>query len=370
MGLMLFQCSCSDENQAEPKTSSYIPFPPKPIRELTGEEKKLLERDDFVRIEPGEFLMGSPTEETGHGQDEAQHRVKITKPFYMGKTEVTVHQWNLLQPETLRKDGNFSLPDDIGQTIAFFQETVKDSKNRPKELSLNPKERVYTVEILEKIVDVIQKGSLGPNKPKDPVKIKSSLTTLQGYIIERKHLPVTDVSYPQAKSFCWRRTELAWKESTIPRSMVFRLPAEAEWEYACRAGIPGVCGLEDGDKLSGMNANLNGGKKQFVIGNEPYLIFKEKLVSVAITKTKYPSNPWGIHDMHGNVYEWCYDYYGTYPDSLVIDPTGPIRGKKRVLRGGSFLRIAHQCRSAARHAVEPSWRGSEIGFRLVLGYPL
>ena len=83
----------------------------------------------------------------------------------MGKTEVTVDQWNKLQPAPLKKDGNFSLPNDIEQTLAFLQETVKDSKNRPKELRLNPKERVYNVEVLEKIVEVIQKGSLRSGMP-------------------------------------------------------------------------------------------------------------------------------------------------------------------------------------------------------------
>jgi formylglycine-generating enzyme required for sulfatase activity len=95
------------------------------------------------------------------------------------------------------------------------------------------------------------------------------------------------------------------------------------------------------------------------------------LIPVGVAQTKYPANAWGIRDMHGSVYEWCHDYYAAYPtEELTIDPLGPIRGKDRVLRGGSFIRTAHESRSAARHSVEPSWRGSEIGFRVVLGFPL
>ena len=81
-------------------------------------------------------------------------------------------------------------------------------------------------------------------------------------------------------------------------------------------------------------------------------------------------NEVGLHNMHGNVMEWCYAFYGEYPDvSISIDPIGPIRGAKRVLRGGSFLRPAHSARSAARESLEPSWRGSEIGFRIVWPIP-
>jgi len=344
---------------------------------LTAEEKKLLERDDFVKIEPGEFLMGSPDDEIGHQTNETAHRVRITKPYYMGVSEVSIDQWNKLQPKILWKDESFFLPEGTKKVIKRLNQEFPGEKSQ--ELMLNPDERVYTVEILEKIVPIIQrKLEVAKNATKKKQKItwiigdiELALKEVRSLINHRKHLPVTDVSYPQAKSFCWRRTELAWQGSTIPKDMVFRLPTEAEWEYACRAGLKGVCGLEEGGNLSGMNANINGGKKEFIIGDKTYLINQKGLVSVGVSKTKYPANAWGIHDMHGNVYEWCHDYYEAYPtEGVTIDPMGPIRGKERVLRGGSFIRTAYESRSAARHSVEPSWRGSEIGFRLVLGYPL
>ena len=378
--LTLFQCSCSDE-KAGPKTEfSYVPFPPKPVRELTGEEKKLLERDDFVKIEPGEFFMGSHDKEIGHQANETVHRVRITKPYYMGVSEVTIDQWNMLQPEALKRDEKFFLPDDLKELIIRLKkESESKVQIQPNPLALNPNDPVYTVKVLEQVVLTLRKKLEKNQEAKKkkqsvlwaPVSIQGFLKKLENFIRARKFLPLTDVSYPQAKSFCWRRTEQAWQAKTIPKDMVFRLPTEAEWEHACRAGLKGVCGLEEGDNLSGMNANINGGKKEFIIGETPYLINQKGLVSVGVSKTKYPANAWGIHDMHGNVYEWCYDYYEAYPvDSLTIDPMGPVRGKERVLRGGSFLSTAHGSRSAARHSVEPSWRGSEIGFRLVLGYPL
>ena len=378
MILAYSQSGCSDENQAEPKMqASYVPFPPKPVRELTGKEKKLLDRADFVRIEPGEFLMGSPEHEIGHQATEAIHKVRITKPYYMAVSEVTIDQWNKLQPKILWKDESFFLTEDPKKAIKRLKKELPEEKS--KELMLNPDERVYTVEILEKIVPIIQ-GKLDSAKNATKKKrkitwaignIELALKEVRSLINYRKYLPVTGVSYPQAKSFCWRRTEIAWRAAKIPKDMVFRLPTEAEWEYACRAGLKGVCGLEDGDKLSGMNANINGGKKEFIIGEKTYLINRKGLVSVGVSKTKYPANAWGLHDMHGNVYEWCYDFYDAYPtDEWTIDPIGPIRGKERVLRGGSFIRTAYDSRSAARRSVEPSWRGSETGFRLVLGYPL
>ena len=351
--------------------SSYVPFPPQPVPELTPQEKKLLERDDFVRIEPGEFEMGSSSNEPGHSDDEIKHLVKITKPFYIGKFEVTVNQWNALQPQGLKRDGNFSLPDGLREVIIKVKQKYERKVSiKPNPLALNPNGQVYTVRILQQTLSILQRKLKEEKEAAQKGSIQSYLKKLEKFIRERNNLPLTDISYPQAKSFCWRRTEQAWKSSTIPKSMVFRLPTEAEWEYACRSGLPGVCGLEEGNTLSGMNANLDGGKKGYIIGKENYLINKGQLVSATVTRDKYPPNAWGIHDMHGNVYEWCHDYYGSYSDAPAIDPLGPIRGRERVIRGGSFLRAAHACRSAARKSVEPSWRGSEIGFRMVLGYPL
>ena len=193
---------------------------------------------------------------------------------------------------------------------------------------------------------------------------------LQVGLVGQKN-PVTRVSHSQATAFCWRRTNLAHKQGRLPKGLIYRLPTEAEWEYACRAGTNGICGLGSGERLSGVNASLNGSRPEYVLGGKAMLINRKKVVPINYRNPKFRPNAWGIHDMHGNVMEWCHDFYSPYSNkSKSIDPLGPFNGSRRVVRGGSFYRTAHQCRSASRLSYEPSYRGSEIGFRMVIGYPL
>ncbi|HAW99232.1 MAG TPA: hypothetical protein DCX67_11910 [Opitutae bacterium] len=357
--------------------STYVPFPPVAVPELSPKDLKLLKRDDFVRIEPGLFRMGSPDDEDGRMADEKIHTVTITKPYYIAKYEVTIELWNKLLPPLLKRDEKFYLTEEVERSFIRLRDIEKKAKSTPKSLQLDPTKGEFTIESLEEILSIFEKRlaqqKADAEKKKEvswpPKEMDAALKQFKKFLRRRQNLPITFVSYPQAKSFCWRLTELAWRESSIPREMIYRLPTEAEWEYACRAGLTGVSGLEDGYQLSGINANVDGSKREDIIGKVQYLIAKKKLVHGNREKMIYPANAWGIFDMHGNVFEWCHDFYGPYPDQST-DPTGPIRGKKRVRRGGSFVRSAHQSRSASRHSVEPSWRGSETGFRLVIGYPL
>ncbi len=214
-------------------------------------------------IPAGEFLMGSPAGEAGRDSDEGpQHRVKITKPFYLGVHEVTQAQYEAV----------------MGKKPSYF------------------------------------KGS---------------------------DLPVESVSWEEAKEFCQR---LSARENRT-----YRLPTEAEWEYACRANT--TTAYNFGNETSQL-----GGSAWFY-GNSD-----GKTHSVG---AKRP-NAWGLYDMHGNVWEWCEDWYGAeyYAKSPPEDPTGPATGSDRVFRGGSWSVSAANCRAANRSGYVPGYRNSRLGFRV------
>ena len=141
-----------------------------------------------------------------------------------------------------------------------------------------------------------------------------------------------------------------------------RLPTEAQWEYACRAGT--TTPFYTGDNLTTDQANYN--------GNYPYGDFpKGKYLAKTTPVGSYPPNPWGLYDMHGNVWEWCRDWFGEgyyakcQKEGTVQDPPGPENGSYRVLRGGSWSNDAQNCRSAFRFSGRPAGRDHGIGFRLV-----
>ncbi|MBR4834944.1 MAG: SUMF1/EgtB/PvdO family nonheme iron enzyme [Thermoguttaceae bacterium] len=149
-----------------------------------------------------------------------------------------------------------------------------------------------------------------------------------------------------------------------PEGLTFRLPTEAEWEYACRAGT--TTPFFWGESLNGKkNANCNG-----II---PYGSVERGDVSYDLWPVASQTpNAWGIYDMHGNVWEWCSDWYGRYPSAATTDPVGPSWGNERVLRGGGFRSYAPRCRAAMRgHAGDDSDEFKiQQGGRLVLGAPL
>ena len=155
------------------------------------------------------------------------------------------------------------------------------------------------------------------------------------------------VSWDDATEFCKKLTALEHKRGKLPANQTYRLPTEAEWEYACRAGT--TTAYSFGDKQSSL------GDYAWYDDNSDH-----KLHEVA---TKKP-NPWGLFDMHGNVYEWCEDWY---EDSLSggNDPKGPSAGSYRVLRGGSWSHGASDCRSALRYNFRPTDRDYFYGFRIV-----
>jgi len=230
----------------------------------------------FNKIPAGTFLMGSPPDETGRDNDEHQHKVTITKDFYMQTTEVTQGQWKALMSTQPWKRG-------VGKVI-------------------------YGVEVKE-----------GTHYP-------------AGYLI-----------WFDAVAFCKKLSEKEGK--------TYRLPTEAEWEYACRAGTETMwsCG-----HLS-------------VLGD--YAWYRENAFDI---DEKYAHqvglqkpNAFGLFDMHGNIREWCFDRSSANRQSPERDPKGPTFGSFRVLRGGSFLDSWKTTRSAARGALVPDSRRVSSGFRVV-----
>ena len=166
--------------------------------------------------------------------------------------------------------------------------------------------------------------------------------------------PVEQVSWFDSQSFCESLNALG----VAPAGFEFRLPTEAEWEYACRAGTNTPYFW--GSKLNGDKANCDGNYPYGGVSKGRYL---EKTSAVG----SYPANGWGLCDMHGNVFDWCADWYGDYDAGPQTDPTGPTSGSHRVLRGGCWCFSAKSCRSAYRRANGPASRYSNCGFRLVLG---
>ena len=218
----------------------------------------------FKLIPAGEFLMGSPGDAPDKSADEIpQHRVRITKPFYLGINEVTQEQY-------------------------------------------------------EEVMD------------KNPSKFKGS------------SLPVETVSWEDATQFCKKLSELDGKNN-------YRLPTEAEWEYACRAGT--TTRYSCGDELDSDCAWFSGNS-----GNQTHPVGEKR------------PNAWGFYDMHGNVLEWCSDWYDSdyYGSSPSADPTGPSTGSNRVIRGGSWDLNAGLCRSANRNGRRPDRRYDSLGFRVAL----
>jgi formylglycine-generating enzyme required for sulfatase activity len=149
--------------------------------------------------------------------------------------------------------------------------------------------------------------------------------------------PVKNLSWNNVQEFIARLKE------AIP-GLGARLPTEAEWEYACRANT--VTAYSFGDDFDPTLAN-NG--------------------DATVQVRSLPSNPWDLYEMHGNVWEWCQDWYGEHPAGPVVDPEGPEQGAWRVLRGGGWIADGRRLRSAYRDHVDPGSRNHDFGFRLARG---
>ena len=227
---------------------------------------------ELVKIKAGSFMMGSTESEKKILDNEKQHRVTITKDYWLGKYEITQEQW---------------------------QAVMGDNPSR----------------------------------------------------FRGDKYPVEKVSWDRAREFCAKLDELY--ADKLPRGYHFDLPTEAQWEYACRAGT--TAALNNGKMVSGREHCPNLDEVGWYYGNSgglPHPVGEKR------------PNAWGLYDMHGNVFEWCRDWYDFY-DGDATDPRGPASGLHRVFRGGCWNLPAVDCRSACRNHYAPMPR-SCTGFRLAL----
>lgn len=174
--------------------------------------------------------------------------------------------------------------------------------------------------------------------------------------------PVDNVTWREAVDFCNRLTE---REQDRHRGWGYRLPTEAEWEYACRAGT--TTPFSFGERVIQIKEVVCS-----IVDNDPYADTdpdtpEQEQANVYVT---YPvgstkPNQFGLHDMHGNVWEWVSDFYAKYPDGPRVDPRGPESGDWRVVRGGAYDEESERCRSGARWGLAPNERHRNIGFRVV-----
>jgi formylglycine-generating enzyme required for sulfatase activity len=174
--------------------------------------------------------------------------------------------------------------------------------------------------------------------------------------VDPQNLPVDRVTWGNAVVFCRRLSE---RPEERQQGRVYRLPTEAEWEYACRGESSQPFHL--GTSLASALANFDGNYPYGGAPRGPYLKRTSPVGS-------YPANAFGLHDLHGNVWEWCSDWYGEqyYRESPTEDPQGPATGDRRVQRGGCWSSPGGNCRSAYRGKLEPGDHLYRVGFRVLL----
>ncbi len=253
----------------------------------------------FVWVPPGTFLMGHSVSDPERASNETQHKVLLTRGFWLGVHSVTQQQWHKV----------------MGKNPSRFQGETR---------------------------------------------------------------PVEGVSWQACQVFCGKLGLLDGKS--------YRLPTEAEWEYACRAGTR--TRFSFGETLSPDQANFDGTPELAQAGLSPASLPPVELLKTMLTSAasglarailqprlyraettpvgSFPGNAWGLFDMHGNVWEWCNDWYGDYPSQETSDPQGPATGTGRILRGGSWFSRSRTCGSATRSQDTPGSSDDRSGLRVVL----
>lgn len=267
----------------------------------------------LVKIPRGTFAMGCDPSSLGGGEA-PQHEVTISRPFWLGKTPVTVLQWHVLMGAPGRWKRSVTRAwDAVTRRVA----------GRPW-------------------LDIERRG---------------------------QH-PVEGIQWGEAQQFCCRLSEVVGAKC--------RLPSEAEWEYACRAGTTSAYSFGDDPMALYQHGWFlgNSGDSLLSMSEADSLLARDRDLETVIRRNHASSkpvaskqpNPWGLFDMHGNVWEWCQDWYSLmyYHHSPPVDPPGPRKGDMRIARGGSYLAAASVCRSVTRNAISPDYPEYNVGMRVVV----
>jgi len=267
-------------------------------------------------IPAGTFMMGSPETEPGRKADEGpQHKVTLTHGYWLGKTEVTIGQWQAITGMNVRD-----------KVLKLLDDTTLYDFNGKK---------------------MLLRDFMGFDK-NDPDKVLTN---------EDADMPMYFVSWYEAMRFCQKLTEQERAAHRLPAGYEYTLPTEAQWEYACRAGT-----------TTATYATPTSAIAWYV--EDSYQTYKGKGLGKPNAGPHDVggklANKWGMQDMLGNIWEWCSDWYGPYEPGDVTDPTGPQTGSFKVNRGGTFGSGINDERSAARAQNPPNEDSAYRGFRIAL----
>lgn len=276
----------------------------------------------FCWVPAGQFMRGSSAGEIGRKSDEGpQSSVSITRGFWLGETPVTIGQWKQLMGVDVREQLRRHIADDQRYLFDRRLHRLREWMHWPREV--------------------------------DPAIYLAN---------EEDDLPMYFVSWDDAVACCRQLNLRERAAGRLPAGYEYSLPTEAQWEYACRAGTDGPTYL-GGDSTESLDAvawydhnSANGysGRPLGPTRSGPRAVKQKK------------ANAWGLHDMLGNIWEWCADWYGPYSGGHQVDPAGPTSGTLRVNRGGSFGSSANAERSAARAGNPAAEASAYRGFRLAL----
>ncbi|MBU8871762.1 MAG: formylglycine-generating enzyme family protein [Gemmatimonadales bacterium] len=284
---------------------------------------------DFVPVSVGTFIMGSPLGELGRQSDETLHPVTLTSDFSMQRTEVT-----------------------NGQFVDMVQWAYDQGHVTATSTSINDALDESTVELMnleDPICQIDFSGGLfSTGYPNHPV-LGATWYGSAAYCDWASLRAGYDRAYDHGTWVC--------NGGNVYAAEGYRLPTEAEWEYACRAGT---------------GTSFSNGEITNIYCSDPVLDSVGWYCGNALGSTREigtsSANTWGLYDMHGNLYEWCNDWYDPYPEAgvdPVVNPAGPAVGSDRVLRGGNFSSYAQNCRSANRYYYDPGNNYLYFGFRPV-----